>query len=137
MGRKDRERRERIIRGEEEPIAERKVGILGRAAIKLATRGSVVGTLKDASTADQIEALDSTVGANKPSKLRKAIIRKAPREMDKAIKDFQKEGKPVTVDSLCAEIKSSPDFLSMCERVGLDLQWFENLAQQKMEEHKA
>jgi hypothetical protein len=95
----------------------------------------VIDELRKAETSDQIDVLNSQVASTKPSKLRKAITSKAPSEMDKGIKKLQKEGKAVSVDALCAETKSTPGFLSMCERVGLDLAWFEKLAKERMEAH--
>lgn len=136
MGKEKRERRERVAAGKEAPFRSG-ISRVGRAAIGMAARGDVINTLKAADTVDQIEALDQTAAQTNPNKLKKAIMRNAPKEMDKAIKKFRKEGKPVTVDALCAEIKSTPGFLAMCERVGLDLQWFENLARERMEKNNA
>lgn len=127
MGRKNRERIERIKAGLEQPIA--------RKAVALASHNRVVSELRAASTEDQIHVLDNRVGEKEPGKLKKALMDKAPGEMDKGIKRLQKEGKPVTVDALCAEVTSTPGFLSMCEKVGLTLTWFENLAQQRMAAH--
>ena len=53
--------------------------------------------------------------------------------MDKGIKRLQREGKVVSIDALCSEIKTTPGFLAMCERVGLNLAWFEKLAKERME----
>jgi hypothetical protein len=68
-------------------------------------------------------------------KLAQAIMGKAPKEMDKAIKEFKKQGKEITVDSLCTEIKSTPGFLQMCNNAGLTLEWFEELARERMKAH--
>lgn len=106
---------------------------LTRGAVALASRGKVIDELNRASTADQIETLNSTVAGRKPTKLADAIKSKAPREMDSAIKKFRREGREITVASLTAEIKSTPGFLKMCERVGITLDWFEELARQRME----
>jgi hypothetical protein len=108
---------------------------LARGAVAVASRGKVIDELNRASTQDQIEALNGTVASSNPNKLRRALESKAPGEMDKAIRKFQKEGKPVTVESLTDEIRSTPGFLSMCERVGLTLEWFEQLAKKRMEAH--
>lgn len=108
---------------------------VARKAVAFASRGAVIDELRKAETSDQIDVLNGQVASARPDKLRKAIASKAPREMDKGIKKLQKEGKDVTVDALCAEIKSTPGFLSMCERVGLDLEWFEKLAKERMEAH--
>ena len=101
---------------------------LARGAVAVASRGKVINELNRSSTQDQIEALNGTVATKSPDKLRSALESKAPSEMDKAIRKFLKEGKTVTVDTLTAEIQSTPGFLSMCERVGLTLEWFEELA---------
>lgn len=111
--------------GLENPIA--------RTAVSLASRGQVVSELRKAPVEGQIDALSRTAGVTNPNKLAKAITSKAPGEMDKGIRKLQKEGKPVTVDALCAEIKTTPGFLRMCGQVGLNLEWFEDLARKRME----
>lgn len=149
MGRLKRERRERVRAGLEESIAdkmrrEREEAIrrvtgnpIGRQALKLASRKGVIAELSKGDTTELVGRLDSMVGTGDLSggKLKAAIMSKAPKEMDKAIKKFQARGKEVTVDALCSEIRSTPEFLSMCERVGLSLEWFEDLAKQRMEAH--
>ena len=104
---------------------------VARKAVAVASRDAVISELKKASTEEQIEVLASV----SPSKVGKAIMRKAPAEMDKGIKELQKKDVPVTVDNLCAEIKSTPGFLTMCEQAGLSLEWFESLAKERMEAH--
>jgi hypothetical protein len=106
-----------------------------RKAIAFASRGAVISELRKAETSDQIDVLNGQVASTHPDKLRKAIAGKAPGEMDKGIRKLQKEGKDVTVDTLCAEVRTTPGFLAMCERVGLDLDWFERLAKERMEAH--
>jgi len=105
---------------------------VARKAVAVASRDAVISELKKASTEEQIEVLASV----SPSKVGKAIMRKAPAEMDKGIKELQKKDVPVTVDNLCAEIKSTPGFLTMCEQAGLSLEWFESLAKERMEAHR-
>ena len=104
---------------------------VARKAVAVASRDAVISELKKASTEEQIEVLASV----SPSKVGKAIMRKAPAEMDKGIKELQKKDVPVTVENLCAEIKSTPGFLTMCEQAGLSLEWFESLAKERMEAH--
>lgn len=134
MGRRDRERIARIEAGQEEPISAKVLDSpIARKAIAFASHGAVINELRKAETSDQIDVLNSRVASSQPSKLKKAIAGKAPVEMDKGIKKLQKEGKIVSVDTLCAEIKTTPGFLGMCERVGLDLAWFEKLAKERME----
>ena len=136
MGRRDRERIQRIQAGLEKPISAKALSNpVARKAIAFASRGAVIDELRKAETSDQIDVLNSQVASARPDKLRKAIAGKAPREMDKGIRKLQKEGKAVTVDALCFETKNTPGFLSMCERVGLDLAWFEKLAKERMEAH--
>lgn len=104
-----------------------------RKAIAVAAHHDVVRELREASTEDQIEALDRTVGRNKPSRLRDALMQKAPAEMDKAIRKFKREGRPVTVETLTEEARNTPSFVSMCRNVGLEMSWFEELARKRME----
>lgn len=125
MGRRDRERIERIRQGLEYPIA--------RTVVKLKVRGDVIRTLEQATTEEQIDTLNQTVGRDNPNKLRDALMKKAPGEMDKGIRKFEKEGKLITVESLTAEIKSTPSFFNMIERIGLPIEWFEELAQKRIE----
>ena len=136
MGRRDRERIARIRDGSEKSIAARLLGSpVARKAVALASKRSVIDELRKAETSDQIDVLNSRVATTRPDKLRKALISKAPKEMDKGIRELQREGKDVTVDALCAEIKSTPGFLTMCGKVGLNLEWFEQLAKERMEAH--
>jgi len=134
MGRRDRERIERIREGKEKPFRHLDNPV-ARKAVALASRGDVIKTLEQASTEDQIDALNSTVAGQRPDKLRQALMKKAPKEMDKAIRDFQKMGKAVNVATLTEEIRNTPSFLAMCSRVGLELSWFEQLAKDRMSVH--
>ena len=95
---------------------------IGRTAVKLAARGGVIRELQNASTEDQVEALSKTVGA---SKLGKALMQKAPGEMDKGIRKLLKEGKTPTVKELCREIKDNvAGFRTMSENAGVPLEWY-------------
>jgi len=139
MGRRDRERVERIKRGEEKPIASQdisnpvsRIGAFASRAVALASRKDVIKVLQQATTEEQIETLNDTVAGQRPSKLRQALMKKSPKEMDKAIREFQKSGKPITVESLTEEARDTPSFVAMCERVGLEMSWFEDLARERM-----
>ena len=125
MGRKNRERIERIKAGLEKPR---------RLIIAAIARKGVIEELTEGTTSDQIGRLNELAGTGylPPSKLKATIMKKAPGEMDKAIKKFRKEGKEITVDSLLAEVKSERGFLAMCERVELDYEWFVELAESKI-----
>ena len=130
MGKKSKEHRKKV-----QARNTRLSNPIARKAVMFASRGAVIDELRRAETSDQIDVLNSQVASSRPDKLRSAIANKAPKEMDKGIKKLQKEGKSVSVDALCAEIKITPGFLAMCERVGLDLPWFEKLAKERMEAH--
>jgi len=138
MGRRDRERIQRLQAGEEESIADRVRRLasnpIGRRILKRASHKGVVEELSKGDVTDQVHRLDSMAGTGElpEGKLAKAIRDKAPKEMDKAIKKFRKKGEEITVDSLCAEIKSTPGFLQMCNNVGITLEWFEDLARERM-----
>ncbi len=129
MGRESRERRERIQAGLEQSRV--------RAAVEKIGRAGIVHELSKGSVGEQSDRLDSLRGTGElpASKLKKSLMKNAPREMDTAIKKFRKKGKPVTVGTLCAEIKNSPEFLRMCANAGLTIKWFENLARERMEAH--
>jgi hypothetical protein len=112
-----------------------KITALARKAIAIGSRGAIVKKLSKGSATDQIEKLNEMIGTGNlsGSRLRRALMSKAPREMDKAIRNFRKQGKEISVDSLCHEVKTTPGFLEMCENAGLSLEWFENLARERME----
>ena len=133
MGRRNRERVERIKRKKEKSIASQLLSNpVSRKAVALASRRDVIKTLEQATTEEQIETLNNTVARQRPSKLRQALMKKSPKEMDKAIREFQKSGKPITVESLTEEARNSPSFVAMCERVGLEMSWFDELARERM-----
>lgn len=130
MGRRNRERVARILAGAEEPRA-------ARGVLVATSHGGVVRELSKGSVADQVGRLGSLVGTGELSggKLKSTLTGKAPGEMDRAIRKFQKQGKEVTVDALCSEIRSTPEFLQMCNSVGITVEWFEELAKERMEAH--
>ena len=121
--RRKKERREAMKSGLGNPIA--------RKAVAIASRGAVIDELKKATTEEQIEVL----GSVSPSKVGKALIQKAPREMDKSIRNLQKTGKKVTVKELCREIRETPSFLNMSEQAGVSYAWYEELAKERMKKH--
>lgn len=129
MGRRDRERKAKITQGILKPFR--------NTAIKLAARSGVIRELSRGTTTEQIGKLDelTTTGVLPNSKLGKAIMDKAPKEMDKAIRKYQKEGKKITVDSLLVEVRSQQGFLDMCNKIGITYQWFEDLARTRMKAH--
>ncbi len=132
MGKRDRERVERLQRGEEESISVRGLNNpLARTAVKLASRRGVVRELTKATTDQQIEVLGST----SPSKVGRAIMRKAPGEMDRGIRKSQNQSRKVTVAGLLTEVRTTPGFLSMCENAGVSYAWFERLARERMKKH--
>ena len=111
------------------------IGTISRKVVAIASRRAVLEELRRGDVAAQVARLDdlTTHRALPHSKLRDAIVRSAPKEMDKGISKLQHNRVPVTVDNLCAEVKSTPGFLEMCAKAGLDLSWFENLARERME----
>jgi len=129
MGRRDRERIARIQAGEEEPISSQVRRIasnpIGRAILRRTSRQGVIDELSKGTVSEQIDNLRE---ATPHGELAKAIKSKAPKEMDKAIRKFKKEGREISVDTLCAEVKSTPNLLAI-----VPLEWFEDLARQRME----
>ncbi len=119
MGRaSNRKKARRLVLGN--PIA--------RKAVQVASRGAVISELQKASTSEQLEVLSSI----SPSKVGKTIMAKAPKEMDKGIRDFIRQGKGLTVDRLLEEVRATPGFLAMCENAGVPYQWFEKLAEERI-----
>lgn len=133
MGRRARERRERIELGLETPIAGRVV----KKVLAVSSRGGVIKELSKGTVSEQLNKLNELVGTGMlpESRFKKAIMSKAPKEMDRAIKKFRKKGKEITVDSLLVEVRETPGFLKMCKSAGLDYGWFERLAKERMEAH--
>ena len=132
MGKKDKLHKQRV----RERNAQLGLGnTVARKAVSFASHGAVISELRATSLDDQLDVLNGRVASTRPDKLKNALTSKAPAEMDKGIKKLQKQGEPVTVDALCAEIKATPGFLAMCERVGLSLEWFEKLASERMAVH--
>ena len=126
MARQEQEAWERTVRVAGNPV--------GKKVLAAVSRKGVVEELTKGSTGEQVERLEELVDAGSlpDRKLREAIMKKAPGEVDKAIRKFQKQGVEITVDSLCREVKTEPGFLAMCERIGLSLEWFEELARERM-----
>ncbi len=127
-----REQRERIQRGDEQHFAAPALrNPIARKAVVIASHGAVVQRLKEASLGEQIEVL----GSVSPSKVGGVIMRKAPAETDRGIRNFQKQGKKVTVGGLLEEVRTTPGFLTMCENAGVTYTWFERLARERMRAH--
>ena len=140
VGKRDRERIERIERGEEKPISETRTALgnpISRKLVAFASRKGVKEELSKGTTSDQISRLDELAGTGTlpGEKLKNAVMQNAPKEMDKAIKKYQKEQKVITVDTLLVEVRADQGFLNMCKRVGLTYEWFEKLARSRMDAH--
>jgi len=132
VGKRDRERVERIERGMEKPISVKGLNNpVARTAVKLASRKGVVDKLTRATTSQQIEVL----GGISPTKVGRAIMRKAPGEMDRGIRRFRDRGRQITVALLLTEVRTTPGFLAMCENAGVSYAWFEQLARERMKKH--
>ncbi len=106
-----------------------------KRVVEAVARRSVAKELSKGSVDDQTARLNELreSGELPQSNLRDSVVGNAPGEMDKAIRKYLKKGKPVTVDTLCAEVRNNQSFLKMCTGVGLDLSWFESLARERME----
>lgn len=111
---------------------------IGRKAVAFASHKGVVAELSKGSVDDQTSRLNEMVGLGTLSsgKLAESIKKNAPKEMDKAIKKYKKENRMITVDTLLEDVREQTGFLNMCNKVGITYQWFEELASNKMKEHK-
>jgi hypothetical protein len=124
MGSKDkRERIARIKAGLEKPIRHE------------ALMASGVKVLQALSTNKQVDVLNASIGTGKlkSGKLRETLENKAPHEMRKGVQKLIKKHKPLTVDNLLEEYRKDKPFQQLANSVGLDEQWFINLAEQEIE----
>ncbi|KKK82833.1 hypothetical protein LCGC14_2799430 [marine sediment metagenome] len=121
---KSREKQGRLNKFRQE-IAKK---VLGRQKKKVAQ--GVVGQLQTQSTSSQVAFLRSALDSGKlaPEKLRKALVNKAPGEMAKGAKRINPKGSKPTVDELMKDIRKDGEFMALASRVGLDEEYFINLA---------
>jgi hypothetical protein len=136
MGIRDRERITRIKEGKETSIRDK---ILNNPVTKSILKHTSVNGVKQellrGDVSEQTSKLNTLMGEGllPDWKLKQTIMAKAPGEMDKAIKKYQKQGKSITVDTLLSELRSEKGFLQTCERCGLDYTWFTGLAKERMD----
>ena len=84
-------------------------------------------------TGNQVKLLRDSLRLGKlsPAKLRDALENNAPKEMRKGAEKLRKQGKPVTVDALMTEYRKDRDFRELAAEVGLDENWFIELAKKE------
>ena len=122
MGRRGKERLQRILSGEEKSISEQKRGELAKEAVSILQRQS----------ADkQVDFLNTAIGEGRlgHSKLRRTLETNAPKEMRKGIEKLVKQGKVPTVDLLLEEYRREKSFQKLAGSVGLTEEWFIILAE--------
>lgn len=119
MGKASRLKKERQLRALQSPKAHETV-------VKELSKGSID---------DQVNKLIELTGVNNKfqSAIKDSILKNAPKEMDKAIEKYKKVGKPITVESLTKEVRDNKQFLALCSKNGISLEYFEDLARQRME----
>ena len=126
MGRKDRERIQRIIEGKEKPIHHEKMASVS------------VSILQHQSTDKQVDFLGGAIaeGRLSHSKLRQTLEANAPKEMRKGIEKLVKKGKVPTVDLLLEDYRKSKSFQKLADSAGLTAEWFIKLAEDEIAEFK-
>lgn len=127
MGKRDRERINQIKQGIIKPFR--------NVAIKAIAYNGVKDELMKGETSDQVNRLSGLMDENVlPSeKLKKAIMKSAPKEMDNATKKYKKQGKEITVDLLVEEVeRNEGGFRQLAENVGLTMDYFRTLAKERM-----
>ena len=72
-----------------------------------------------------------------PDKLRAELSHSAPMEMRKGADRLIKEGKTPSVDLLMAEYDQELEFQSLAEKVGLDREYFMDLAEAELKRRSA
>jgi hypothetical protein len=102
-----------------------------RGAISLVSRKGVINELSQGDSSAHLQELVGT-GTLKRDRLSAALKSKAPAEMDKAIKQFKKQGKVISVATLTEEARNDKSFINMCASAGIEINWFENLAKERM-----
>ena len=122
MGRRDRERIQRILDGKEQPVQHEKLA------------GTGVSILKHQSTNKQVDFLGGAIaeGRLSQSKLRDTLEKNAPKEMRKGIEKLVKKGKVPTVDLLLEDYRRNQSFQKLASSVGLTEEWFIKLAENEM-----
>jgi hypothetical protein len=126
MGKKAKEHKQKVARRNamlNNPVT--------RGAVSLVSRKGVINELSQGDSSHNLQELVGT-GTLKRDRLSAAIKSKAPAEMDKAIKNFKKQGKVISVASLTEEARNDKSFMGMCADVGLNIEWFENLAKERL-----
>jgi len=93
-----------------------------------------VSTIEAASTSSQVKIMSEALRTGKlsHSKLRKALEENASGEMRKGGDKLIKKGKPVTVDALLAEYRGDKHFQKLASDVGLDEEYFVELAEREI-----
>ena len=124
MGKRDREHREGVTAGSEDPIRHEKV------------TDAIIDILQKQTTDKQIGVLEESLSSGKlqNSKLKKALESSAPTEMRKGIYKLIKRGKIPTVDLLLEEYHREKSFQRLATSVGLDEIWFVKLAEDCLRE---
>ena len=122
MGRRDRERVQRILEGKETPFAN---------SVREHMRSTGVAAIRASSTSNQVKFLADSLhsGRLSPSKLRKALEDNAHKEMRKGADKIIGKGKPLTVDALLEEYRKDKEFQALATEVGLNEEWFIRLAE--------
>lgn len=122
MGKRNRERIERILVGKEQPISASSRRKIVQAGIQ---------HVQSSSTSSQVQFLANSLHSGRLSdrNLHRELAKNAHKEMVKGVAKLTRANKPVTVGSLLAEYDSEPNFQALATEVGLDRAWFIALAE--------
>lgn len=125
MGKRDRERIARIKTGLEKPIS---------ATVLKKAKETGVAYLQSQSTSKQVQFLaDSLHSGNlSASRLRKELVKAAPKEMHDGAEKLRKKGETPTVALLLEEYRSDRAFQALACEVGLDEEYFMELAKTEL-----
>jgi hypothetical protein len=122
VGRRNRERAEKILAGDES----------GRVRHKVARKA--VNLLQALSTRKQVEFLSESLrtGRLSPDELRGQLMANAHEEMRKGITKLHRKNREITVDKLLEEYRKETEFRELAEKVGLDEDYFIDVAGEEM-----
>lgn len=122
MGRRNRERAERILAGDES------------SRVRHGVARKAVNQLQALSTQKQVEFLSESLdkGRLKPDELRGQHMANAHEEMRKGVAKLHRKGQEITVDRLLEEYRKETAFRELAEKVDLDEDYFIDVAEEEM-----
>ncbi len=82
----------------------------------------------------QIKGLRNLVrsGMAPIAKTAQLLSKNSMKDMQKQVKEARKKGEDITVEDLTKNLKDEKEFMELCKDVGLDMEFFEGLAEKAL-----